>query len=93
MGMPLVIIGILALMILPLPPILLDVLIATNITVAILMLMTSIQVRDALEFSVFPSLLLMTTLFRLALNVASTRLILLDGGGGADGAPRHQRQR
>jgi len=86
MGMPLAIIGILALMILPLPPILLDVLIATNITVAILMLMTSIQVRDALEFSVFPSLLLMTTLFRLALNVASTRLILLDGGSGAEAA-------
>ena len=86
MGMPIAIIGILALMILPLPPILLDILIAINITIAILMVMTSIQVKDALEFSVFPSLLLMTTLFRLALNVASTRLILLDGGSGAEAA-------
>lgn len=86
MAMPLAIVGILALMIVPLPPLLLDVLIAINITLAILMLMTSIQVRDALEFSVFPSLLLMTTLFRLSLNVASTRLILLDGGSGAEAA-------
>ena len=86
MGMPIAIIGILSLMILPLPPILLDILIAINITTAILMVMTSIQVKDALEFSVFPSLLLMTTLFRLALNVASTRLILLDGGSGAEAA-------
>lgn len=86
MAMPTAIVGILALMILPLPPLLLDILIAINITLALMMLLTSIQVRNALEFSVLPSLLLMTTLFRLGLNVASTRLILLDGGTGSEAA-------
>ncbi len=85
-GMPTVIVGILALMILPLPPLLLDILLAINIAISLMMLLTSIQVRDSLEFSVFPSLLLMTTLFRLALNVASTRLILLGGSQGTEAA-------
>jgi flagellar biosynthesis protein FlhA len=60
----------------PLPPAFLDVLLAANITVAVLVLLTTIHVRTPLEFSVFPSLLLATTLARLVLNVASTRLIL-----------------
>ncbi len=60
----------------PLPPVLMDVLLAANITVAIIMLLTTIYVRTPLEFSIFPSLLLATTLLRLVLNVATTRLIL-----------------
>lgn len=60
----------------PLPPELMDVLLSVNITVAVIMLLTTIYVRTPLEFSVFPSLLLATTLLRLVLNVATTRLIL-----------------
>ncbi|MEM1347301.1 MAG: flagellar biosynthesis protein FlhA [Myxococcota bacterium] len=75
--------AILALMIMPLPPWALDVLLSVNITVSVLVLLTSIYVLKPLDFSVFPALLLMTTLFRLGLNVASTRLILL---GAAEGS-------
>jgi flagellar biosynthesis protein FlhA len=64
----------------PLPPVLLDLLISANITIAVLILLTTIYVSKPLEFSVFPSILLGTTLFRLVLNVASTRLILTQGG-------------
>ena len=74
--------GILALMILPLPPLLLDMLLAVNVTAGVVIAMTSIYVSRPLDFSVFPALLLVTTLFRLGLNVASTRLILL---GAAEG--------
>lgn len=74
--------GILALMIMPLPPMLLDLLLAVNVTAGVMILMTSIYVLKPLDFSVFPALLLVTTLFRLGLNVASTRLILL---GAAEG--------
>ncbi len=65
--------------IVPMPPALLDVLLSLNIAVAVLMLLTTIYVRTPLEFSVFPSLLLATTLARLVLNVATTRLILTRG--------------
>ena len=67
----------------PLPAALMDVLLAANITIAVLVLLTTIYVRQPLEFSVFPSLLLATTLARLVLNVATTRLILTQRGGGA----------
>lgn len=60
----------------PLPTALMDLLLAANITIAVIMLLTTIYVRTPLEFSIFPSLLLATTLFRLVLNVATTRLIL-----------------
>jgi flagellar biosynthesis protein FlhA len=60
----------------PLPAALMDLLLASNVTVAVIMLLTTIYVRTPLEFSIFPSLLLATTLFRLVLNVATTRLIL-----------------
>ncbi len=70
------VIGILALMIIPLPPLLLDILLASNITLAILVLMVSMYLTSPLEMSVFPGLLLILTIFRLSLNVASTRLIL-----------------
>ncbi len=64
----------------PLPAALMDVLLAANITLAVIMLLTTIYVRTPLEFSVFPSLLLATTLARLVLNVATTRLILTHAG-------------
>jgi len=64
----------------PLPAALMDLLLSTNITVAVIMLLTTIYVRTPLEFSIFPSLLLATTLFRLVLNVATTRLILTRAG-------------
>ncbi|HTO93859.1 MAG TPA: flagellar biosynthesis protein FlhA [Bacteroidota bacterium] len=76
------VIMILALMIVPLPSMLLDVLLALNITVAILILMVSMYITQPLELSVFPGLLLILTIFRLSLNVASTRLILGEGYAG-----------
>jgi flagellar biosynthesis protein FlhA len=75
--------GILVVMIIPLPPMLLDLLLAFNITVSLIVLLVAIYTLTPLEFSVFPSLLLLATLFRLSLNVASTRLILLHGQEGS----------
>lgn len=69
-------------MIIPLPTALLDVLICLNITIALIVIMSAIYNEEALDLSVFPSLLLVTTLFRLALNISSTRLILLNGYAG-----------
>lgn len=69
-------------MVLPLPPFILDLLLAVNISLSLLILLISMNIREALEISVFPSLLLITTLFRLALSVSSTRLILLTGNPG-----------
>jgi flagellar biosynthesis protein FlhA len=79
---------ILMLMILPVPPIMLDVFLSLNITIALLILITALYTSRALDFAIFPSVLLVTTLFRLSLNVASTRLILLRGdeGPGAAGS-------
>ena len=77
---------ILAVMIIPLPPVLLDLALTGSLTLGILVLLVALYANSPLEFSVFPSLLLITTLFRLSLNVASTRLILSEGHGGADAA-------
>lgn len=73
---------IIAMMIIPLPPIVLDILLAANITLAILILTVSMYIMHPLELSVFPGLLLILTIFRLSLNVASTRLILGEGYAG-----------
>jgi flagellar biosynthesis protein FlhA len=73
---------VLMIMIVPLPTAIMDVLLALNITIGLLILLNSIYVMKPLDFSIFPSLLLLTTLFRLALNVATTRLILLHGQEG-----------
>ena len=67
-------------LVLPLPAPVLDVLIVINISLSIMILMITMSISEPLEFSIFPSLLLITTLFRLGLNVSSTRLILRDGG-------------
>jgi len=76
------VIAIIAVMIIPIPTFLLDVLLSANITVAIILLMVSMYLSKPLDLSVFPSLLLILTLFRLALNVATTRLILGEGFAG-----------
>lgn len=76
------IITIVIMMIIPLPTILLDLLLCLNITMALVIVMVTIYNVEPLDFSVFPSLLLVATLFRLALNVSSTRLILLEGYAG-----------
>jgi flagellar biosynthesis protein FlhA len=75
-------IGIIFTMIVPLPAVVLDLLLSLSITSSFLILLVSIYVKEPLEFSTFPTLLLVTTLFRLGLNVATTRSILLDGGTG-----------
>lgn len=76
------IIGLVAMMVIPLPAVVLDVLLTLNIGMALCILLVSMYVQKPLDFSVFPSLLLVATLFRLALNVSSTRLILLHGAAG-----------
>ena len=86
LGAPVLIIMILAMMVLPLPPFLLDVLFTFNIALSILILLVAIQVKKTLEFSVFPTVLLVTTLLRLSLNVASTRVVMLQGHTGGDAA-------
>ncbi len=73
---PVAFIALTAVILIPLPPLILDVLLAANITLSIIVLMTTMYVDEPLDFSVFPSLLLGATLFRLVLNVATTRLIL-----------------
>lgn len=79
-------VSILMIMIIPLPSIMLDLFLSMNITLALLILVISLYTVKAIEFSIFPSILLTTTLFRLSLNVASTRLILLNGDQGPDAA-------
>ncbi|MFN7453512.1 MAG: FHIPEP family type III secretion protein, partial [Pseudobdellovibrionaceae bacterium] len=75
-------IGILAVMIIPLPAILIDLSLTFSLAISIMILLVSMYITKALELSVFPSLLLITTLFRLALNVATTRQILSHGHEG-----------
>lgn len=74
------IIAVILMIIIPLPPFFLDLMFIINIAISIIILLTTMYIKEALEFSVFPSLLLITTLFRLSLNVSSTRLILTNGG-------------
>ncbi len=81
-GIPAAIVGIVVMMVVPLPSVVLDVLLAVNITGSVLIMLVSLRVTRPLDFAVFPSLLLVATLFRLALNVSATRLVLLDGFAG-----------
>lgn len=85
-GVPLIILSILAMVILPLPPALLDILFTFNIVLAIMVLLVAVSAKRPLEFSLFPTILLITTLMRLSLNVASTRVVLLHGHMGAGAA-------
>lgn len=82
------IISILALLVLPTPSWLLDLLLASSVTFSVMVLMTALFTRKALEFSTFPAILLIATMFRLGLNIASTRLILSRGHEGPDAAGR-----
>jgi flagellar biosynthesis protein FlhA len=81
-GVPVGLLGILAMMILPLPAIMLDVLFTFNIALSLVIVMAVFQVRRPLEFAIFPTVLLLVTLLRLALNVASTRIVLMHGHEG-----------
>ncbi|MEO9273539.1 flagellar biosynthesis protein FlhA [Marinomonas sp. 5E14-1] len=86
LGIPILLLSLLAMMILPIPAFLLDVLFTFNIALAIVVLLVAIYSMRPLEFAVFPTVLLVSTLMRLALNVASTRVVLLNGHEGGDAA-------
>ena len=79
LAMPVLIVGAVLVLVAPLPAMVMDVLLAANLTISLIVLLTAIQIRNPLEFSTFPSILLGTALIRLVLNVASTRLILTQG--------------
>jgi flagellar biosynthesis protein FlhA len=81
-GVPVAILALLTMMVVPLPPFVLDVLFTFNIALSLLVLISVFSVRKPLDFAIFPSILLISTLFRLALNVASTRVVLSDGHTG-----------
>src|SRR6202163_3777038 len=85
-GVPIAVLGIVLAMIMPLPAFLLDVLISGNITLSVIVLLVSMYITRPVEFSVFPTSLLLLTLFRLALNISSSRLILLHGNMGTRAA-------
>src|SRR5664279_2475590 len=86
MAGPILIVMILAMMVLPLPPFLLDILFTFNIAMAIMVLLVSMNTLKPLDFASFPTVLLISTLLRLSLNVASTRVVLLEGHTGPDAA-------
>jgi flagellar biosynthesis protein FlhA len=83
---PILILMILAMMVLPLPAFVLDVFFTFNIAISVLVLLVAVNTQKTLEFSVFPTVLLVTTLLRLSLNVASTRVVMLEGHSGPDAA-------
>ncbi len=85
-GLALGVVGIIVLLIIPVPGFVLDALLTLSITSAVLILMTSLMIKKPLEFTAFPTVLLVTTLFRLGLSLASTRLILSHGHEGTHGA-------
>nr|WP_304002778.1 flagellar biosynthesis protein FlhA [Methyloversatilis discipulorum] len=86
MAAPLLIVLILSMMVLPLPTFVLDVFFTFNIAMSVMVMLVALYTTRALDFSVFPSVLLVTTLLRLSLNVASTRVVLLEGHTGPDAA-------
>lgn len=86
LGIPLLLMTILAMVMLPIPPLLLDILFTFNIVLALMVMLVTVYSKKPLDFSVFPSILLVATLLRLALNVASTRVVLLHGHEGGDAA-------
>jgi len=84
--MPMAVVVILMAVILPLPSFVLDILISANISISVVILLSAVYLLNPIEFSAFPSILLMSTLFRLSLNIASTRLILMHGNDGMGAA-------
>jgi flagellar biosynthesis protein FlhA len=87
-GAPLMLLGVLAMVVLPLPPLALDVLFTFNIALSVLVVMAVVNIARPLDFGIFPTVLLLATLLRLALNVASTRVVLLHGHEGTAAAGR-----
>ena len=85
-GTPLMVLAALGMVILPLPPFLLDILFSFNIALALVVLLVTVYTMKPLEFGMFPAVLLIATIMRLALNVASTRVVLLEGHNGGDAA-------
>lgn len=85
-GTPILILAALAMVVLPLPPLMLDILFSFNIALALVVLLVTIYTGRPLDFGIFPSVLLVATILRLALNVASTRVVLLEGHNGGDAA-------
>ena len=85
-GTPILILAALAMIVLPLPPLMLDILFSFNIALALVVLLVTIYTGRPLDFGIFPSVLLVATILRLALNVASTRVVLLEGHNGGDAA-------
>ena len=88
LGTPLLLVMMLAMMVLPLPPLVLDLVFTFNIALGLIVLLVSVYTVRPLDFAIFPSVLLVATLLRLALNVASTRVIMLDGHEGPGAAGR-----
>lgn len=86
LGTPVLVLALLAMMVLPLPPLALDVLFTFNIALALIVILMTVYAQRPLDFSVFPTILLVATLLRLALNIASTRVVLLNGHTGTDAA-------
>jgi len=86
LGAPVVVLAILAMMVLPIPPFLLDLMFTFNIALSVVVLLVTIYVLRPLDFAIFPTIILVATLLRLSLNVASTRVILLHGHEGGDAA-------
>jgi flagellar biosynthesis protein FlhA len=86
LGIPALVLLIMAMLVLPLPPLLLDLLFTFNILVGLIIIMVAIGVQRPLDFSSFPAVILLTTMLRLALNVASTRVVLVEGHTGPDAA-------
>ena len=85
-GVPIGLLAMLSMVVLPLPPLALDVLFTFNIALSLLIMLAVFQVSRPLDFAIFPTVLLLATLLRLALNVASTRIVLLNGHTGASAA-------
>lgn len=86
LGLPLLVLLILTMLIIPLPAFMLDLLFTFNIMVALIILMVAINSEKPLDFSAFPAILLVATMMRLGLNVASTRVVLVKGHEGSDAA-------
>ena len=86
LGIPVLLVAMLAMMVLPLPPFMLDLFFTFNIALSLVVLLVVIYTTRPLDFNVFPTILLATTLLRLSLNVASTRVVLIDGHTGTEAA-------
>src|SRR5512143_1794475 len=86
LGVPLAVLAIVLALIIPLPTFLMDLLIVTDIMMSVVVMMVSVYIRRPVDFGVFPTTLLLLTLYRLALNISSSRLILLNGNGGTSAA-------